>query len=94
MQGANFSSIPRTFMDGTSNTIMIVEAADPVPWSAPGDVHFDPNGPLPKLGGLFNGNFTVAMADGSTRYISKSVSQTTLRAAITANGGEVLGPDW
>jgi hypothetical protein len=94
MQGVNVSSIPRTFMDGTSNTIMIAEAGDPVPWSAPGDLHFDPNGPLPKLGGASGGNFLVALADGSTRYISRSVSQPTLRGAITANGGEVLGPDW
>jgi hypothetical protein len=94
MQGANVSRIPNTFTDGTSNTILIAEAGDPVPWSAPGDLHFDPNGPLPKLGGPSGGNFTVALGDGSTRYISRSISQTTLRAAITANGGEVLGRDW
>ena len=94
MQGANVSRIPATFTDGTSNTILIAEAGDPVPWSAPGDLRWDPNGPLPKLGGLFYGNFNVALGDGSTRYIPKSISQTTLRAAITANGGEILGPDW
>jgi uncharacterized protein DUF1559/uncharacterized protein DUF4190 len=94
MQGANISRIPNTFLDGTSNTILIAEAGDPVPWSAPGDLHFDPNGPLPKLGGPSGGNFMVALADGSTRYISRSISQTTLRAAITASGGEPLGADW
>ena len=95
MQGANVSRIPATFTDGTSNTILIAEAADPIPWSAPGDLHFDPNGPLPKLGGLQPYRyFNVAMADGSVRLISPSISQTTLRAAITANGGEILGPDW
>jgi hypothetical protein len=93
MQGADVSSIPRTFTDGTS-TILIAEAADPVPWTKPADLHFDPNGPLPKLGGLFNGNFNVVMADDSVRLISRSVSQTTLRGAITANAGDVLGPDW
>jgi hypothetical protein len=94
MQGANVSRIPATFQDGTSNTIMIAEAGDPVPWSAPGDLHFDPNGPLPKLGGLFNGEFNVAMGDASVRYITKKTSERTLRAAITASGGEVLGSDW
>ena len=80
--------------DGTSNTILIAEAGDPVPWTKPADLRFDPNGPLPKLGGPFHSYFIVAMADGSVRIVSKSVSPTTLRAAITANGGEILGPDW
>ena len=80
--------------DGTSNTILIAEAGDAVPWSAPGDLHFDPNGPLPKLGGLFYGNFHVIMANQAVRFISKSISPTTLRSAITADGGDTLGPDW
>jgi hypothetical protein len=36
----------------------------------------------------------VAMADGSVRLVSKSVSERTLRAAIMKSDGEVLGPDW
>jgi hypothetical protein len=28
------------------------------------------------------------------RFLDKNVSEGTLRAAITANGGEVLGPNW
>jgi hypothetical protein len=81
--------------DGTSNTILIVEAGDPVPWTKPADLRWDPNGPLPKLGGLFYGNYNVAMADGSVRFINpKSASEQTIRAAITARGGEILGRDW
>jgi hypothetical protein len=94
-QSKKVSSIPRTFTDGTSNTILIAEAGDPVPWAKPGDLHFDPNGPLPKLGGPSGGDFNVAMADGFARPVRrKVVSEKTLRAAITANGGELLGPDW
>jgi Protein of unknown function (DUF1559)/Domain of unknown function (DUF4190) len=80
--------------DGTSNTIMIVEAGDPVPWTKPADLRWDPNGPLPKLGGLFNGDFNVALADGSVRFISKPTAEHTVRARITANGGEILAGDW
>jgi prepilin-type processing-associated H-X9-DG protein len=81
--------------DGTSNTVLVVEAGDPVPWTQPADLRWDPNGPLPKLGGLFYGNFNVAMADGSVRFINpKFTSEKTIRAAITANGGEMVGPDW
>jgi hypothetical protein len=73
---------------------MVVEASTAVPWTKPVDVPFNPNGPLPKLGGLFRDGFYVALGDGSTRFISRTISETTLRAAITRNGGEVLGPDW
>ena len=37
----------------------------------------------------------VAMADGSVRVVYKNgPSEATLRAAITRNGGDTLGPDW
>jgi hypothetical protein len=93
-QGKNRSRIPATFQDGTSNTILIVEAGDPVPWTKPADLHWDPNGTLPKLGGMFDGYFNVARADASTRFLTKGLSESTLRAAITASGNDVLGPDW
>src|SRR5262249_35717405 len=38
------------FRDGTSNTFMVVEAADLVPWAKPDELPYDPKGPLPKLG--------------------------------------------
>jgi len=81
--------------DGTSNTIMMVQAWDQVPWAQPKDLKYDPKGPLPKLGHPeLSGGFQVLMADGSVRFISKNVSEKTLRAAITKNGGETLGSDW
>jgi hypothetical protein len=88
-------SIPRTFVDGTSNTIMIAEAGDPVIWTKPDDLPYDPAKPLPKLGNAWNpAGFLVALADGSVRSISPTISEKTMRAAITAAGGETLGPDW
>ncbi len=80
--------------DGTSQTIMLVEASKPVPWTKPDDVPFDAGKLLPKVGGLFPHLFQVGMCDGSVRGVSTSVKEETLRAAITRNGGEVLGPDW
>ena len=35
--------------DGTSNTIMVIETADLVPWAKPGDFPFDPKKDLPKI---------------------------------------------
>jgi Protein of unknown function (DUF1559)/Domain of unknown function (DUF4190) len=89
--GANF---PAAIPDGSSNTIMIAESADPVIWTKPDEIEYDPAQPLPKFGRYFSGGYQVAMFDGSTHMISNSVSEKTLRAAITANGNDFLGPDW
>jgi hypothetical protein len=80
--------------DGTSQTIMVVEAADAVPWTKPDELVYDPQKPLPKLGGMFKGVILMGMFDGSVRSVSDKISEKTLRAAITANGNEVLGSDW
>ena len=82
------------FTDGRSNTILVVEAGEGVPWTKPDELDFDPKAPLPPLGGRFRGGFLVAMADGSVRWVGGNVSEQTLRAAITRAGGEALGPDW
>ncbi len=74
--------------DGTSNTIMVVEAADPVPWTKPDDLPFDPPKPLPKLGAEFPDIFLAAFCDGSVRELPKNIDANKLRALITRNGGE------
>jgi RNA polymerase sigma factor (sigma-70 family) len=86
--------IPRDFPDGTSNTILIVEAWEAVPWTRPVDVPYDAKKPLPKLGGLFKEGFNVTLVDGSARFVKRSISNQTLRHAITRNDGEVPGADW
>jgi len=87
--------IPRSFPDGTSNTIMMAEAGDPVIRTKPDDMEYDPKKPLPRLGKAWNpAGFLAAMADGSVRTVGPKVTEKTLRAAITAAGNETLGPDW
>ncbi len=88
------SSIPASFPDGTANTILIVEAADPVPWTKPDELVYDPNGPLPKLGGHFGSVTNVALADGEARMVGPNVSEKTWRSAIDPADGVPLGPDW
>jgi len=86
--------LPADFPDGTSNTILIVEAKNAVPWTKPVDLPYDAKKQLPKLGGLFKDGFNAALADGSVRYIQRSISDRTLRNAITRDDGNVLGSDW
>jgi hypothetical protein len=76
--------------DGTSNTVSVAEAADPVIWTKPDELVYDPKKPTPKLGGVFEGGFHVAMCDGSVRYLPAKIDDKVLRAIITANGGEVV----
>jgi RNA polymerase sigma factor (sigma-70 family) len=85
-------SIPQ-ITDGTSITILVVEAGTPVFWSKPEDLPFVPGQALPKLGGLFNGGFNAAFADGSVHWISKDADPETLSAAITRAGGEIIDFD-
>ena len=76
--------------DGTSNTIMIVQSADSVPWTKPEELTYNPNGPLPKLNQTRRGS-NVALCDGSVRFLSNDIAEQTLRALITRDGGEVIG---
>jgi hypothetical protein len=80
--------------DGPSNTIVLVEADDRVPWSKPQDLPYAADQPLPKLGGHYHGDFVVAMADGAVRVVTKKASEKSIRAAITPRGGEISAPDW
>jgi hypothetical protein len=81
------------FTDGTSNTLLVVEAAKAVPWTKPEDLPFDPDKPLPKLGGLFDDGFHALFADGYVQFIKKGIDEKTLRALITRNGGEIVDRD-
>jgi prepilin-type processing-associated H-X9-DG protein len=83
------------FTDGSSNTILVAEAGEAVPWTKPVDIAISPARPLPPLGGMWRNGFNVAMADGSVRWVdTRRVSEPTLRAAISPAGGEILPPDW
>jgi Protein of unknown function (DUF1559) len=64
-------------------TLMVVEAAHPVPWTKPEDVPYDKGEPLPRLGGQFDDGFYAAFADGSVRFIGREVAPGRIHAAIT-----------
>jgi hypothetical protein len=74
--------------DGTLYTFLIVEGGEPAPWTRPNDLPYDPAKPVPKLGGLFDGDFNACFCDGSVHLIPRTVPEKMLRALITPRGGE------
>jgi hypothetical protein len=82
----------RDITDGTSNTIMVVEADDDqaVIWTKPDDWQFDPKNPAQGLGHLDDGTFLAAFFDGHSRAIPVSTDPKVLKALFTRAGGEVI----
>ena len=76
--------------DGMANTVMVVEAGTPVPWTKPEDIEYDKDKPLPKLGGQFRDGFFSVFADGTPHFLRTSVDAQVMRAVITYNGGEAF----
>jgi FtsZ-binding cell division protein ZapB len=79
--------------DGTSNTILIVEAGKAVPWTKPEDLEYTADRPIPPLGGLFPQVFHAAFAYGSVARLRKDFDPQQLRFAITRDGGEQVDLD-
>ena len=90
-QGIEFKKIT----DGTSNTILAIESAGETPWTKPEDIDFDPkNFPgaaLPDLKTFGEDGFVTVFADGSARFIKKSIDPGVLKALISMAGGELIG---
>ncbi len=84
----------RDITDGTSNTIMLVEADDEhaVIWTKPDDLDFDLENPLTGLNSpSISGGFLAAFADGSVRFISTTIDLEILRNLVIRNDGNVIG---
>jgi len=84
--GARF---PKSFPDGTSNTIICAEAATPVVWTKPEDLVFNGKD-VPALGGLFDGKFHAAMGDGTVNRFRKGVDEDVLKLLIDPADGKAL----
>ena len=82
--GTRFAEI----LDGTSNTILLVDAKRDIPWTKPEDIPYAPDKPLPKFGGWMRGGYNVGLADGSVRYFADTIDQNLLRLLITKADGQ------
>jgi hypothetical protein len=96
--GAGFDPVkPRRiadFTDGTSNTFLVAAGGETVLWTKPDDIPFDPEKPVPDLSKPFPlSDLLFAFGDGSVRAFRADRFKTdekTLKAYITAGGGEVI----
>jgi hypothetical protein len=82
--------------DDLAETILVVEAGEPVPWSKPVDFIYDPVGPLPRWDGVFRRSaffgcfyvgreqgFLALFGDGRVRFMRNDTDELTLRGFIT-----------
>jgi prepilin-type processing-associated H-X9-DG protein len=85
----------RDIKDGSSNTILMVHAAEQVPWAKPQELPYSPTAPLPPLGHkALPGGANVLMADGSVRFLRTGTADPVVRALITKAGNEPVDPNW
>ncbi len=78
--------------DGTSNTIGLIEAGPPVPWTKPADFTVDARKPLPKFAGPFANVRNVAAIDGIAYPLRPELDEKVLKILITHNEGQVNPP--
>jgi DNA-directed RNA polymerase subunit RPC12/RpoP len=92
-RGNNLTRQILSIKDGTSNTLLLAEAANAVNWMQPTDIDFQNGGPngfpvVGRVGGHFPNGFHVALADGTVRLLPMTLKPQTFQAAITVAGGE------
>ena len=82
--------------DGTSNTILVVDANDAaaVTWTKPDDwdIAVELQGPEPCSAITLKGT-NSGFADGSVHFLKDSISSKLLQDLTTRNGGEVISSD-
>lgn len=96
--GTCFESDPRhrlriqEITDGTSNTLLIAEAVQAVPWTSPQDFPLPDSGPLTGLGGVFEEGFHGLFANGEARFFRNSVlgEADQFRALLGRGDGQVV----
>jgi hypothetical protein len=85
---------PNFIKDGTSNTIMVIDTAETVPWAQPKEVILQKGGQFPEFGHPKRDQVLMGMWDGSIRTTEKkALDAAKVRAMATAAGGEAIG-DW
>ena len=77
------------YLKGGGHHFMIVEATQPVVWTKPEDLAYDPKRPLPKLGRLTDEGFHAALTSlgpDRVQFIPRSTPEKKLRSMIQWQG--------
>lgn len=85
----------RNTVDPLSETLLVVETGDAVPWTKPDEPIAEPARPLPRLKvwPIVNG-FHVLTAGGEVSVKPAHLGETSLRRAIDPGDGKPPGLDW
>ncbi len=80
--------------DGTSKTVMVLEAADDkaVVWTKPDDYDVDEKNPSAGLVGLRPGVFFCVFCDGATHIVPQNVAPRIVNLLFDRNDGQVIDP--
>jgi hypothetical protein len=79
----------REFFDGTSNTLLLVEAQLDVPWTKPEDIPYQSGQPPTPLRRDEPQGSHVLFADGRVKFMPLPADAASLRIVILRNDGEV-----
>jgi prepilin-type processing-associated H-X9-DG protein len=79
-----------TVTDGVSNTVMVAESSNLVPWTKPEDLSLQSSDPMLGMGSKHPGGLNATMADGAVRFLKNTISAQALKALVTRNGGEPI----
>jgi hypothetical protein len=77
---------------GTPNTILVVEAAESVPWTKPDELPYPPTGSIEsQLGGISKTTYNVLLADSHVATYQKGqLKDEELKAALSQNNAGIL----
>lgn len=74
--------------DGTSNTLLMVEGGEPIEWTRPDELRFDPQGAMPKLGNPAHREFLILRGDASTQPIAREISAELFWPLVTKDAND------
>ena len=79
---------------GLGNVMLVVEAAEPVEWALPRDIDY--HAPfVPRFGGIFNGHFNAAMANGQVYFLPRfQYPDEEIRLLLQPTGKESVPAGW
>ncbi len=82
----------RDMIDGTSNSLLAVEAKRKIHWAKPQDIPFAPSEDVPELGGFDEAGFNTVFCDGAARFLKQSIDEDVLKRLIQIADRQVVKP--